>query len=215
MVFKRRDPRPWSARMREAVLPRTGWRRAFEYLAHRVRRIPDTPHRIALGFACGAFVSFTPLFGVHVFAAIALAWALRANVFAALVGTAIGNPLTFPLIASVSLTLGRMMLGGGGTGRDYGRVAEAFEQAGEALWRGALSLFGAGTAEWDKLGAFGADVVWPYFVGGLLPGIVVATGSYYAVRALVAGYQAARRVRLSGARARYAAQTRSEADGPA
>ena len=30
---------------------------------HRVRRLPDTPHRIALGFACGVFVSFTPFFG--------------------------------------------------------------------------------------------------------------------------------------------------------
>lgn len=214
MVFKRRDRLPWSARMREAVLPRTGWRRAVEYLAHRVRRIPDTPHRIALGFACGAFVSFTPLFGLHVFAAVAVAWAIRANVFAALVGTAIGNPLTFPFIASLSLALGRRMLGDGGSGRDWGRVSESFEQAGEALWQGALSLVGRGTADWDKLGLFVTDVIWPYTVGGLLPGFVVATASYYAIRALVGGYQAARRLRL-GERARRRDALRSEADGPA
>ena len=43
--------RPCSTRIREAVLPRRGWRRGIEYLGHRVRRLPDTPHRIALGFA--------------------------------------------------------------------------------------------------------------------------------------------------------------------
>ena len=53
MVFKRRDKPPFSIRMRELLYPRRGWRRAIEYLGHRVRRLPDTPHRIALGFACG------------------------------------------------------------------------------------------------------------------------------------------------------------------
>ena len=65
MVFKRRDKPPLLSRLREAVLPRRGWRRGIEYLGHRVRRLPDTPHRIALGFACGVFVSFTPFFGLH------------------------------------------------------------------------------------------------------------------------------------------------------
>ena len=40
-----------------------GWRRGIEYLGHRVRRLPDTPHRIALGFATRGPRLFTPFFG--------------------------------------------------------------------------------------------------------------------------------------------------------
>ncbi len=39
-------------------------------------------------------------------------------------------------------------------------------------------------------------MIWPYFVGGLLPGMVAAIASYYLVRPLVAAYQAGRRARL-------------------
>ncbi len=122
MVFRRRDRPPFLTRVRELVYPRTGWKRAIEYIGHRIRRIPDTPHRIALGFACGVMASFNPLFGLHFVIAVALAWAVRGNLLAAMVGTFVGNPLTFPLIASVSLPLGRRILGHGASGRDFTRT---------------------------------------------------------------------------------------------
>ena len=65
--------RPSLSRLREAVLPKRGYRRGVEYLGHRVRRLPDTPHRIALGFACGVFSSFTPFFGLHIVLAAVIA----------------------------------------------------------------------------------------------------------------------------------------------
>ena len=71
--------RPSSSRLREALLPRRGWRRGVEYLSHRVRRLPDTPHRIALGFACGVFGSFTPFFGLHIVLAAVIARLLRSQ----------------------------------------------------------------------------------------------------------------------------------------
>ena len=73
MVFKRRVKPSLVSRVRAAVLPRRGWRRGVEYLGHRVRRLPDTPHRIALGFACGVFSSFTPFFGLHIILAVVIA----------------------------------------------------------------------------------------------------------------------------------------------
>lgn len=212
MVFKRRDRPPFLDRARGFFYPRRGWGRALEYISHRVRRIPDTPHRIALGFACGVFASFSPLFGLHFFYAALLAWALRANILAALIGTFVGNPLTFPLIASISMALGRRILGYGGTGRDFGRITEAFRQAAEGLWDGALSLFGHGEAHWGKLAAFFQDVLWPYFVGGLLPGLVAAIASYLLIRPLIAAYQAARRMRLAR-RARTLAERRKASAG--
>ncbi len=196
MVFKRRKKPPFSTRLREAVLPRRGWRRALEYLAHRIRRLPDTPHRIALGLACGVFASFTPFFGVHLGAAAALAWLLRGNVVASLIGTLVGNPLTFPIIAPIALGLGRKIVGYGVTGRDPSRIQDAFAQFFVGLWDSLLSLFGYGESEWYKVLLFVQDVIWPYLVGGLLPGLVGAIAAYYVTRPLVSAYQTRRRSRM-------------------
>lgn len=212
MVFKRRDKPPVFARLREWIYPRRGYRRSIEYLGHRVSRLPDTPHRIALGFAAGVFSSFTPFFGFHLLFGAGLAWVLRSNVVASLIGTLVGNPLTFPFIAALSLTLGRRILGHGVSGRDFGRIAEAFGHAGTGLWESLLSLFGFGHAQWHKLSLFAYDMVWPYLVGGLLPGIVAGIASYYLVRPVVAAYQARRRaLMLRRAKKRLdAAPTRPE-----
>lgn len=196
MVFKRRNKPPFLTRMREMFYPRRGWRRGIEYLGHRVKRLPDTPHRIALGFALGTFVSFTPLFGLHIMLGAGLAWLLRANIVASLIGTLVGNPLTTPFIAALSLALGRRILGHGVTGRDFGRIAEAFSQAAVGIWETVLSLFGIGTSQWSKLHLFFYDMVWPYFVGGLLPGILASVIGYYLVRPIVAAYQERRRTKM-------------------
>ena len=60
MIFKRRDKAPVGERLREVLYPRKGFWRGMEYVRKRLHRLPDSPHRIALGFACGAFVSFMP-----------------------------------------------------------------------------------------------------------------------------------------------------------
>jgi uncharacterized protein (DUF2062 family) len=198
MVFRRRDKPPVLSRLREAVAPRGGWRRAIEYIGYRIRRLPDTPHRIALGLACGVFMSFTPLFGFHVFGAMALAWILRANVLASLLGTLAGNPVTFPVIASVSLSLGRLILGHGLTGRDFNRIVTAFGEALTGLWQSLLSILGFGTPQWHKLALFTQDIFWPYLVGGFLPGLISSIAAYYVSRPLIAAYQSRRR----GARTR-------------
>jgi uncharacterized protein (DUF2062 family) len=197
MVFKRRDRPSIAGQIREAILPRSGWRRAIEYIGHRIRRLPDTPHRIAFGFSCGVMASFTPFFGLHFGLAVLLAWALRGNVIAALIGTSVGNPITLPIIAWISMALGRRILGTGLTGRDFKRVAEALYLGVEGLWETFLSLFGMGESQWAKVTLVWSEVMLPYLVGGLLPGITASVGLYFLVRPLVAAYQAARRKRLA------------------
>lgn len=211
-MFRRRDRPGPLARLREAVLPRGGWRRGIEYLGHRVRRLPDTPHRIALGFACGVFASFTPLFGLHFVLAAAFAKLVRGNILASLLGTLVGNPLTFPVIAGASLWLGRQIVGFGATGRDFSRVTDAFGEAVEALWDSVLALFGSGESEWGRLVPFLRDVFWPYLVGGIVPGLAAAVLSYYLLRPLVSAYQLRRRSRmLARAHARLAGKSEADA----
>lgn len=215
MVFKRRDKPPFLARLREALAPRRGWRRTVEYLGHRVRRLPDTPHRIALGFALGVFASFTPFFGAHILVAAALAKLARVNIVAALIGTLVGNPLTFPLIAWASLGLGRAILGYGASGEDFDRLSVAFGEAAHGLWSSLLSLFGYGASAWGRVGPFFHYVYWPYFVGGLIPGVASAVASYFILKPLIAAYQGRRRVRmLARAHDRLAAE-KSPADAAA
>ena len=63
-----------------------------------IRDRPASPNAIALGFACGSMVSFTPLLGLHFILAIVFAYLIRGNLIAALLGTIVGNPITFPFI---------------------------------------------------------------------------------------------------------------------
>jgi len=110
-MFKRRNPLPFHQRAGAFLWPRSGWRRSGAYVAHRLRRLPGTPYRIAAGFASGAAVSFTPVIGLPFVLAAALALLVRGNGFAAASGTVVGNPWTFPFIWLWTYSLGRWVLG--------------------------------------------------------------------------------------------------------
>ena len=212
MVFKRRDRPPLLERIREVVYPRRGWRRGIEYVGHRVRRLPDTPHRIALGFSCGVFMSFTPLFGLHLVGSMALAWLVRGNVLAAAIGQVVGNPFTLPFIAWISMALGRRILGEGGpSGRSFERIDLALSAAADGLWHTALSWFGMGVSQWGKVMLVYSDVFLPYAIGGILPGLIASAAFYYLVRFIVVAYRARRRKRLEARIARRAAETEADA----
>ena len=95
VVFKRRTPKTWLAAIRDFFWPRGGWTRAFHYVKHRLRRLPDSPERIARGIWAGVFTTFTPFYGMHFVVAAILALFMRGNILAALMGTFFGNPLTY------------------------------------------------------------------------------------------------------------------------
>jgi uncharacterized protein (DUF2062 family) len=114
-MFRRRDKLGLGQRVRNFVWPRAGWWRASKYVVYRVRRLPGAPAAIALGFACGAFVSFTPLFGLHYLLAIALAWALRGSVIASFFGANLG--WFYPFVLVWTYKLGTGIIGASGTSR--------------------------------------------------------------------------------------------------
>ncbi len=112
-MFRRRERKSSFSQFREMVWPSIGWRRAGEYLWHRLHRLPGSPYSIAAGLAMDCSMSFTPLVGIHFFLAVFFAWLIRGNVIAAMVGTIIGNPWTFPVIWISTYQLGQLMLGYG------------------------------------------------------------------------------------------------------
>jgi len=110
-MFRRRQKLSHPQRLREFVWPSIGFRRSTRYLAHRVARMPGTPSSIALGFACGVGVVFTPFVGLHLVIALVAAWILRGSPLAAAIGTLASNPWTIPPILLGSYKLGARMLG--------------------------------------------------------------------------------------------------------
>ena len=74
----------------------------LRYFWRQVIQLRATPHRVALGFAIGVFTACTPFLGVQTVLACLLAFLLRVSMPAALLGTFIGNPLSWPAIWSAS-----------------------------------------------------------------------------------------------------------------
>jgi uncharacterized protein (DUF2062 family) len=193
-VFKRRRPKSYFRIVGEAFWPRGGWRRASIYVVHRLRRLPDPAHRISRGIFAGVFVSFTPFYGLHFLAAALVAWVMRGNILAALLATFFGNPITFPIIAAVSVEFGAWMLGLPPV--PLPKVVSAFSLASVELWENLKAIVTPATAEWSHLGDFFRYVFLPYLVGGILPGIAAGLVAYYASYPLILSYQRGRIHRL-------------------
>ncbi|HEV7418115.1 MAG TPA: DUF2062 domain-containing protein, partial [Tianweitania sediminis] len=73
-----------------------GLKRYGRYLLRRLERMTASPHQVAAGAAAGAAVSMFPLIGFHFIFGFVLAFLTRGSMLAAALGTAVGNPLTFP-----------------------------------------------------------------------------------------------------------------------
>lgn len=195
MVFKRRNKRSWLQFVADGFYPRGGWGRAFSYVVHRLRRLPDPPHKISRGIAAGVFVSFSPFFGFHFIYAAIVAFLLRGNILAALLATFVGNPLTFPIIAAVSLGMGNRMLGRG-QAAPFNSVLERFSNAGSELWHNVKAIFTSEVAHWESLIRFFHDIFWPYYVGGIIPGIIAGLIAYALSRPVIDAYQRRRLAKL-------------------
>lgn len=77
----------------------------------RILSLDSHPGHIALGFAVGAFISFTPLFGLHTPIAIVVAFLFRLNKVACIVGAWVNTPLTVVPVLIASYELGTFLNG--------------------------------------------------------------------------------------------------------
>ncbi len=213
-MFKRRKPLTWAAWSKAQVYPRGGFKRAVLYMWHRLRRLPDPPHRIARGVFAGTFANFPPILGFQMIAAVGLAWVMRGNIIAALLATLLSNPITTPIIALISLKLGHWMLGST-EGINLTLVYAAFSQAAGDLWHNVRAAFGPEKAHWDGLALFWKRIYFPYLVGSILPGIFTSLVLYWLTIPVLTAYQAIRRRRLKSRSANLRKKVAAkEGDGP-
>lgn len=82
-------------------------RRALQVLLH----VEDTPHRIALAFAIGVWIAFSPLLGIHTVLALGIAFAFRLSRVAILLGAYINNPWTLAPLYLAGTVVGCGILG--------------------------------------------------------------------------------------------------------
>lgn len=84
------------------------------YLRAKIREalhLEETPQRTAVAFALGVFIAFTPTYGLHTASVVFLAWALRLNFPAIMVGSLINNPWTVVPILGATMWTGFFLLG--------------------------------------------------------------------------------------------------------
>lgn len=159
--------------------PKRGWSRAIRYYSKRLLRLSGSPHSIAAGFATGVALSMTPFVGFHYLLCFVVAFIVRGNVLAAVLGTTIGNPLTFPFIWVATYETGSLVLGWFGRPRS----SMTFEQIAYGLLHDS----------WHS--------VWPIFqpmlVGAVPVALVTGGISYVAVYYAAAAFQSARRERFA------------------
>ena len=178
MLFQRRNPFHWTERLLIMLWPRRSFWRSAKYFAKRVLRLRATPHAIAAGVAAGVSISFLPTPGFHFLLAAVIAWCIAGNVVASAIGTAFGNPLTFPLIWGSTYEVGRFIL--------YGRAIEDVRpiQLGSALRHLEFSQL------WEPL-------LKPMTIGAIPIGLTFGIVFYFVTRWAVAKFHERRRSRFA------------------
>ncbi len=187
-MFRRRKKPSLPRRVTNILWPSIGWRRWLAYIKHRLGRLPGTPYSIAAGFACGAAISFTPLVGFHFFLGGIWAWVVRANILASAIGTAVGNPWTFPFIWIWLYKLGHWMGAGNSESAEQALDFQAFFTG---MFHGILMLDTGYLAEhvWP--------IWWPMVVGAVPSMLFIWFLFYLPLNSLVHTYQVGRRQRMS------------------
>lgn len=159
--------------------PRRGWARAVRYYSKRLLRLSGSPHSIAAGFASGVALAVTPFVGFHYLLCFVVAFLVRGNVLAAVLGTTLGNPLTFPVIWLATFETGSLILSWFGHPRS--------EMSIEAITHGLLH------DSWHA--------VWPIFepmlIGSVPVAILVGGISYALVYYAAGAFQSSRRERFA------------------
>lgn len=129
--------------------------------------VDDTPHRIALAFAIGVWIAFSPLLGIHTGLALAIAFLFRLSRAAMLFGAYLNNPWTIAPMYTAGTLLGSWLLGVSPSG-----ISEISWQAEgddfyRSLWLGLQPYIG------------------PYFLGNTVLGVLAAVPAYFLLRALL------------------------------
>ncbi len=148
------------------------WRKAYD----RFLAIRGEPREIALGFALGLYIGMTPLMGVQMIIAVFFATLFKVNRISAAVGVWISNPLTVPVLYSMTYYAGALVLGV----EDSVRFST-----------------GSGIDFFVSLIKNSPVIFLAMFAGGAILGIPVAVAGYFFSKAAIIKYRKDLKARLA------------------
>jgi uncharacterized protein len=85
---------------------------SFKANLKKILHLDGNPERIALSFAIGIFISFSPFYFLHTILALGAAYIFRLNVVAIMIGAWMNNPITTPFFYALGYFLGNFLIGG-------------------------------------------------------------------------------------------------------
>lgn len=77
----------------------------------KILQLEESPHRIALAFALGVFIAFSPTYGLHAASVVFCSWVFRLNFTVLLLGSLVNNPWSLAPILGATLWTGFLILG--------------------------------------------------------------------------------------------------------
>jgi uncharacterized protein (DUF2062 family) len=139
----------------------------FRERIRSIFQLHDTPHRLAMAFAVGVFIAFSPTFGLHILSCLLVAWAFRLSKLVLITATFINNPWTIVPLYGFCIWFGSKLTG---------------------------SAIGMPQIAWDELTLASAYAViqpyfWPFIVGTLVVGAIAAVMAYLIIYRLVVRYR--------------------------
>ena len=191
-MFRRRQKPTRLKQLSDFVWPAIGFRRSSRYVGYRLVRLNGSPYSLAAGFAFGAAVSFSPFVGLHFVLSALLAWIFRASIIASALGTAVGNPWTFPFIWTMLYQVGRWILG-----NDPGH-AELSDASFKAFFDGILA------GHWAQVSHIFYEIIHPMLISFLPISVLVWIIFFYPLQALIRRFQVKRAKMILKARSRKA-----------
>ncbi|MFO8057430.1 MAG: DUF2062 domain-containing protein [bacterium] len=142
-----------------------GMGRIKGHLAEYYQNLMDIPGKendVAVGFAIGIFISFSPWIGLHLIIIFLLTHVFRKSFGAGLLASLVFNPFTAPFFWTLEFRTGRLVIG-------------LFSRQPKQEFKISFSDF---EALWDSV----VQVFYPIFIGGLVLGVPAAVLSYFLVQ---------------------------------
>ena len=145
----------------------------MRYVRDRIRslfQLNDSPNKLALAFAVGMFIAFSPTIGLHTISCLVFAWMFRLNKLVVFTAAFVNNPWSMVPLYGFCLWFGIKI-----TGISIGTPNIAWH---------ALTFSNA----YDILRPY----LWPFVVGTVVVGAVSAVFSYFFIYWAVVRYRRAR-----------------------
>jgi uncharacterized protein (DUF2062 family) len=134
---------------------------------HALLKLDDPPHKLALAFALGVFIAFSPILGFHLLVALVLGWMFGLNRLVLVTASFINNPWTVVPLYGFCIWFGMKITGSGASNPQIAWNELNFANS------------------WQILKPY----LWSYIAGTLIVGGIAAFLSYFLFYGVVVRYR--------------------------